>query len=287
MRVALATCAALPELTPDDRLLLAELRRRGTDCRPAVWDDDTVEWAAFDAVVVRSAWDYHLRAEAFLDWASMVQAAAVTLWNPAALLRANAHKSYLRSLQAAGVPVLPTRWVDRGARVDLAALLDEETWPEVVLKPAVSASAHRTVRLTRAEAEGPAGRQALQDLLATGDVLVQPYAAEIGEQGEWSFVFLGARYSHAVLKRPAAGDYRVQEEWGGSAVALPPPIGLLEQARRIADRIPPPWLYARVDGIDRAGTLVLMELELIEPHLFLAEDPQAPGRLADAVLAAR
>ena len=172
MRVALATCAALPELTPDDRLLLAELRRRGTDCLPAVWDDDTVEWAAFDAVVVRSAWDYHLRAEAFLDWASMVQAAAVTLWNPAALLRANAHKSYLRSLQAAGVPVLPTRWVDRGARVDLAALLDEDTWPEVVLKPAVSASAHRTVRLTRAEAEGSAGRQALQVLQPARTALV-------------------------------------------------------------------------------------------------------------------
>ena len=282
LSVALATCAAVPELTPDDGLLLEELRRRGASARAEVWDDAAVPWAGYDAVVLRSCWDYHLRLQAFVEWTARVEAAGATLWNPGALVRANAHKSYLRALAASGVAVLPTAWLPRGAGVDFAAVLADRGWDQAVVKPAVSASAHRTWRVARDAARS---RQAeLDTLLADGDVLVQDFAPEVAAEGEWSFVFLAGDYSHAVLKRPAAGDYRVQDEWGGTASASAPAPALVDQARRVAGTVPGRWLYARVDGIDRSGVLVVMELELIEPCLFLSRAETAPSRLADAIL---
>jgi glutathione synthase/RimK-type ligase-like ATP-grasp enzyme len=283
LRVALATCAAVPELTADDRLLLEELRRRGAQARAEVWDDPAVTWPAYDSVVVRSCWDYHLRLPAFLDWAARIEAAGSTLWNPLAILRANAHKSYLRELSAGGVAVLPTAWLPRGGATDLTTVLAGHGWEAAVVKPAVSASAHRTWRVTRG---GASSRQAdLEALLSEGDVLVQEFAPEVTARGEWSFVFLAGAYSHAVLKQPAAGDYRVQDEWGGTVSAAEPPPELVAQARRVASTVPGRWLYARVDGIDRSGVLLVMELELIEPHLFLSHAEGAAGRLADAIVA--
>jgi glutathione synthase/RimK-type ligase-like ATP-grasp enzyme len=282
LKIGLATCSRVPDLTADDRLLQDELRRRGAEARPVVWDDASIAWGALDRVVIRSCWDYHLRTPEFLCWLSSLEESRVPVWNPPALVRANVDKSYLRILAAAGVPVLPTSWLARGSRVNLAEVLDAQGWHDAVVKPAVSASAHRTWRASRPEALEQ--QPTLDALLAAGDVLVQSYAPEIGAAGEWSFVFLGGGFSHAVLKRPAAGDFRVQEEFGGQALALSPPSGLLEQARTVVARIDGPWLYARVDGIERDGTFILMELELTEPVLFLAKAPGAAPCLADAIM---
>jgi hypothetical protein len=284
LRIGLVTCAAVPELSPDDRLLAEALWERGVETRAQRWDDIRVDWTGFDAVVIRSAWDYHLRLREFLDWIDAMQVRGVRLWNPPDTVRANVHKSYLHRLAGEGVPVLPTRILERGSAFDLATLLAEEGWDEAVLKPAVSASAHRTMRVSRSSLVPVVGSSPVD--FADGDLLVQAYAPEVVEAGEWSFVFLGGEFSHAVLKRPAEGDYRVQEEWGGHAVDVPPPSDLVDQAKRIAARIPRPWLYARIDGVDRRGTLLLMELELIEPYLYLGRDPRAPARLAAAVMAA-
>jgi glutathione synthase/RimK-type ligase-like ATP-grasp enzyme len=122
-------------------------------------------------------------------------------------------------------------------------------------------------------------------MLEQGDALVQAFAPEIERSGEWSFVFFGGAFSHAVLKRPAPGDFRVQTELGGSAVPLDPPPALLDQAATVMGKVQGRWLYARVDGIERDGRLVVLELEMIEPFLFLGQDPQAPARFADAILA--
>jgi glutathione synthase/RimK-type ligase-like ATP-grasp enzyme len=280
--IGLATFAGEPALTEDDRLLAAELRRRGARAEALVWDDPAVRWAAFDRVVLRSCWDYHRRPAEFLAWIDRLEGEGVPVSNPPALVRANAHKSYLRDLQAAGVPILPTAWLPRGSRADLEAVLAERGWPEAVVKPAVSASAHGTWRTDRARARQD--QRLLDEMLERGEALVQPFAPEVARQGEWSFVFLGGGYSHAVLKRPAEGDFRVQTELGGRADALPPPPSLRGQAEAVLQRVEG-WLYARVDGIDREGTLVVLELELIEPFLFLADDPAAPSRFAEAILA--
>ena len=283
-RIALATYSKLPTLNDDDRLLVPALAALGVAAVPAVWDSDVVCWDEFQGVLIRSLWDYHLRPGEFLDWIARLERAPVAVWNPGDLLRWNHHKRYLQDLAAQGIATVPTRWLPRGEAADLRALLADAGWPEAVVKPAVSASAFGTWRTSTRTAIGEQSR--LDELLRRADVMVQPLLPEVAEAGEWSLVFLGRRFSHAVLKRPAPGDYRVQWEFGGSAVSATPAGHLIADAERVIAAAPGVPLYARVDGVEREGRLVLMELELIEPHLFLGWDNGAAGRLAEALRAA-
>lgn len=281
-RIALATYSKLPTLNEDDRLLVPALAALGVTAVPAVWHDAAVCWDEFHGVLIRSTWDYHLRAAEFLDWIARLERGGVRVWNPGALLRWNHHKRYLRDLAAGGgVATVPTRWLARGEPADLRALLFDAGWREAVIKPAVSASAFGTWRSSTETASGDQSR--LAALLSAGDVMVQPLLSEVGDTGEWSLVFLGGSFSHAVLKRPAARDYRVQWEFGGSAESHVPAGHLIAHAERVLAAVPGKPVYARVDGVERDGHLVLMELELIEPHLFLGWDAPAAGRLARAI----
>jgi glutathione synthase/RimK-type ligase-like ATP-grasp enzyme len=297
-RVALATYAALPALNDDDQLLLAALVHAGASAAPAVWDDPAVDWSRFDVVVVRSCWDYHLRHDAFLAWLSRVDASGARLVNPVALLRWNADKRYLRALERDGIALVPTAWVERVAHGTsapmLAALLAQRGWSEAVVKPAISASAHDTWRTSRVGAARDERR--FSELLATSraGVLVQPFVPEVALSGELSLVFLGGAFSHATLKRPAAGDFRVQWEHGGSADPVDPPRALVRDAESVlaaaarqSGVASHEVAYARVDGVERAGRLVLMELECLEPHLFLSYRVGAADDLARAVMEVR
>lgn len=247
-----------------------------------MWDAPDVAWTRFDRVVLRSVWDYHLRLSEFASWLDARARDGSALMNPPALVRWNLHKSYLDDLAAAGRPVIETVRVPRGDPPSLGALMQTRGWVQAVVKPAVSASAHRTFRVARADAL--AHEPELASILRDGDALVQPLAPEILTAGEWSFVFVADAFSHAVLKRAAAGEFRVQEEYGGHAEPGDPGAAVRAQAAAVLAAAPGRSTYARVDGIVRDGTFVLMELELIEPVLYLAEDPQAPDRLALAVL---
>jgi hypothetical protein len=282
VRIAFVTHAGLPGLSKDDLLAVEELRRRGATVEPAVWDDPGVRWSRYDRVVIRSCWDYHLRPGEFLAWLDRMEAEKIPLWNPAPVARGNVDKAYLADLAAAGIPVVPTAFLERGEAVDLGPLLDERGWTDVVIKPSVSASAFRTLRIGRGEEE--AARAELEEMAAASRVLIQPFLSEVQIRGEWSLMFLRGEYSHAVLKRPGAGDFRVQAELGGSATPEQPSPALVGQARAVVETIPGPWLYARVDGVEIGGTFTLMELELIEPSLFLAAGPRAPARFAEAIL---
>jgi hypothetical protein len=282
LRVALVTCAALPDLTRDDQLLRAALEARGAAVAPRIWDHE-VSWGDFDTVVLRSCWDYHRRLPEFLDWLFRMEALGVRLWNPAALVRANTRKSYLREWEAAGVRIAPTAWVEKGSQVLLSEILAAHAWPEAVVKPAVSASAYGTFRAS-IPVSAPSEAE-FRRLLGEGDVLVQPFLREVVDSGEWSFVYLGGAFSHAVLKRARAGEFRIQEEFGGLASPEAPGASLLEAAHQVAARIPEPWLYARIDAIEQGGELLLMELELIEPELYLRWGEGADVRLATLILA--
>src|SRR5437764_1128000 len=166
---------------------------------------------------------------------------------PGGLLRWNHPKRSLRDLAAGGgVATVPTRWLARGDEVDLPTLLADAGWREAVVKPAVSASAFGTWRTSTASASGDQAR--LDQMLSAGDVMVQPLLPEVSDAGEWSLLFLGRRFSHAVLKRPAPGDYRVQWEFGGSAVSAAPADHLIADAARVIAAVPGDPLYARVDG---------------------------------------
>jgi hypothetical protein len=280
-RIALATYSKLPTLNDDDGLLVPALAALGVTAVPAVWDSGAVCWDEFHGVLIRSTWDYHLRTPEFLEWIARLERAGLRVWNAGDLLRWNHHKRYLRDLAAHGIATVPTRWLVRGEAVDLRTLLADAGWREAVVKPAVSASAFGTWRAATETATQEQSR--LDELLSTADVMVQPLLPEVGAAGEWSLLFLGGRFSHAVLKRPAPGDYRVQWEFGGSAVSAAPAAHLIADAERAIAAAPGHPLYARVDGVDRGGRLVLMELELIEPHLFLGWDARATGQLARAL----
>jgi len=281
--IALATYAAAPDLAPDDRILQRALARRGADARALRWDTPA-DWAAFDAVVVRSCWDYHLRHAEFLAWIERVERTGAALHNPAPILRWNSDKRYLRDLERAGVDVVHTRWSDETPTVPtLAAVLAEEGWGEVVIKPAVSASAADTWRV-------PAGRSAewedrFRAMTARGPAMIQPFVPEVALRGEWSLVFIGGEFTHSVLKRPAPGDFRVQEEHGGSQEAHPADPGVVRAAAAALARVPGPTSYARVDGCVTGGKFQVMEVEVLEPTLYFTEGPHAAERLADLILA--
>lgn len=268
-------------MTADDLLAVEALRRRGAAVDPLLWDAPDGA-AGFDAVIVRSVWDYHLRPAEFLRWVDTLQQAGALLLNPPAVLRWNHHKSYLRELAARGVASVPTVWLERGVDANLGGVLADHGWDEAVVKPAISASAYETWVTSRASARADEVR--FRELSLAGDVLLQPIVPEVRSKGEWSLLFFGGSFSHAMLKRPREGDFRVQEELGGSAVRREPPAALVEQARLSLAAAPAPCLYARVDGVERDGRLVVMELELIEPVLYFGADDGAADRFAKACL---
>lgn len=283
--VALATFAAVPNLAPDDALLVPALAARGVKASAAVWEDPRVDWTAFDAVVIRSCWNYHLHAAAFFAWIDHLILAGVPLWNPPAVLRWNAEKTYLRELAARGVQIVPTRWIERGGATRLHEVLSTSGWDHAVVKPAVSASAYETWRTSMATAERDEIR--FRALVCNGRVLVQPFVPAITTEGEWSLVFLGGVFSHAMLKRARVGDFRVQAEHGGTAARRDPGPHVIAQAAEALRAGPfgmDEILYARVDGCIIGGELLVMEVELLEPTLYLGHHPAAPHRFAAALL---
>lgn len=280
MRIALATHRALPQLSEDDRLAAQELRAQGASAESAVWDSPLVDWTHYDAVVLRSTWDYHLRRGEFEKWLAHLDAVGAIVFNPTSLIRWNIDKHYLGDLSSRGVAVAETMFLERGDST-LDELFARLPWRDVVIKPTVSASGHETRRISveRATASAEWYRQ----LHSRIDLMIQPFFDEIVEQGEWSLVFIAGQYSHAVRKVAAAGEFKVQREHGGSLIAEQPRGPLVERAEAVTTLLPDGWLYARVDGFERAGSLIVTEVELIEPSLFLGHHPSAPRRFATAI----
>jgi glutathione synthase/RimK-type ligase-like ATP-grasp enzyme len=277
-RLALATSSKYPALTDDDRLLLAPLAKQGIQADSAIWDDPSYRWQDCAAVVIRSCWDYHLQPEKFLNWITRLEEERVPVFNAAPLVRWNANKSYLRDLDTRGIATVPTFWAEGNTPLSLKEKLRELGWSQAVVKPRISATAYRTQLVTDADTA-----QTLFDELRRGPgVMVQKFMPAITNEGEWSVVFFAGTFSHAVLKKPQAGDFRVQNDFGGSSNLADPPPRVLESASR-ALRAVDPTIYARVDGVVDEGRFLLMELELIEPALFLADHPAAPSRFADAI----
>lgn len=287
--VALATCAEFPSLDDDDRLLLPALEAVGIDAVPVVWTDVDVEWAAFDAVVVRETWDYHQCRDDFLSWTRSV-AATSRLHNAASLIAWNTDKHYLRDLAAAGVPVVPTEFWEPGD--DPAGWLPPAEAADVVVKPAVSAGSTDTARYPVYDVAGV--RAHLGRLLATGrSVMVQPYLTAVDDRGETALLFFGGEFSHAIRKGPLLQTGVDGERVAGLFLAeditpRTPTAVELDVARRVLGAIPGSFapLYARVDVVPGPdGAPLLLELELTEPSLFLAHAEGVADRLAAQIAA--
>ncbi|MEU9979511.1 hypothetical protein [Streptomyces sp. NPDC051014] len=274
-RVACVTCLEYAQLYEEDRPLLDALARRGIDAEPAVWDDPHIRWADFDLVLVRSPWDCHSRSAEFLHWYTTVSE-MTEIHNSLAVVRGNQHKGYLRTLEQQGAPVIPTAVVEKPS--DAPAVAAAQGWGEAVLKPATAMGGDGVYLLSEADTEA-------LEATFTGDWIVQPFLPRIREEGELSLIYINGKASHAVRKRPAAGEIRVHESRGGSHTPHPLNQELLEVGEAVIDAAAVRGeLVARVDLIrGRDGRLLLCELELTSPRVFFCHFPSAVDTLADAV----
>jgi hypothetical protein len=278
MDVTVLTYAKMPQLEPYDSPLMPALAALGLEAGIRAWDDPEFDWSTTKVAVVRSTWDSHLRREEFVAWAD--RAGRLTrLYNPPEVLRWNTHKSYLRGMEAQGIPFTPTVWVPPGSTVDLGSLLRERGWEALVLKPAVSAGALKTYRFPRSEL--PAAQAQLDALAAEAEVMVQPYLSAFEKEGERGYIFLDGTFSHAVRRPPGLADTPRSFQQPHLFEPLPHELRLAEQVLAAAGA---PLLYARVDvATDNEGRTCLQELEATEPSLFLSLDPSAAIRLAQAI----
>ena len=278
--VALATCSALPDLDPDDQLLLEALRSVGAHARPAVWDDQTVDWSAFDLVIVRNTWDYPPRRDEFLVWARRVPHLA----NPAEVIAWNTDKRYLAELAAAGIPVVRTSWLAPGDAIVLPPR------GRHVLKPSIGAGSLDAAAYTLHDAhEASLAREHVARLLGAGKtIMVQPYLELIEERGETGLMYAGDKFSHAVTKGAMLAQERGLEAGGlyrtETISPTQPTPEQLALGERVLAAIPggtDQLLYARVDLVpDANGEPVVIELELTEPSLFLGYGPGSAERFA-------
>ncbi len=273
--------ATLARGTDDDEpLLVAALEQAGARVEVVVWDDPEVDWSAADVTVIRSTWDYTMRRAEFLAWAGRIEP-LTTLANPAAVMAWNSDKTYLSELIAGGAPVVPTSFLHPG---DEAALPESG---EFVVKPTISAGSRHTARYAPSERDRAAVHA--RDLLEAGrTVMVQPYQAGVDEHGETALLFFGGRFSHAANKealleagRPAMADKIFALEKMAPATPTPAELEVAEQVLATMPFDRRDLLYARVDLVPGPDGPLLLELELVEPSLFL---PQAPPAQVDLLV---
>jgi glutathione synthase/RimK-type ligase-like ATP-grasp enzyme len=265
----------------DDRLVREAFERRGVPADNVSWADPSIDWSRYDVALVRSTWDYIDRPDDFVDALEAIERAGCRVLNPPDTIRWNHDKRYLLELARSGVPVVPTWPADAVRPSELAGWMREHGHAEVILKPVVGAAANGVVRVPVDGLDGVLGARRAEGRLA--DHLVQPLIDAVTTEGELSFIYLDGALSHAIRKLPAAGDFRVQTAFGGTFERISAAADDIAHAEAIRARIPFDPLYMRLDVVRHDGRLAVMEVELIEPVLYL-DQPEA-DRLVHATLA--
>ena len=299
-RIALATCSFLSSLNGDDAPLVPAFAERGVVAEPVVWDDPAADWAAYDLVLIRSTWDYSDRSREFVDWTRRVEQSS-RLLNPSTAVAWNIDKTYQRSLERAGLPVVPTIWLDPERNFDSRAI--HTRFPasgDFVIKPTISAGSRDTGRYSASEASSRAlAITHAKNLLHAGrHVMLQRYMRQVDTVGETAIIFIDGTFSHAVRKAPLLdGPFRAmtmdpplyRPEVMSARDASPAELDVAEHVMAALPGLVPgvegPLVYARVDLVpDNDGNPVLLELELAEPSLFFALAPATVDRLVSAVI---
>lgn len=283
-RAAFLTLSDPTGFVIDDDLAHAPLARRGWQVETLPWDHHGVDWRRYDRVVLRSTWDYQHHQEKFLATLAAIEAAGVPLDNGTDIVRWNMHKTYLRDLDARGVPTVPTLWREGLTPGALSPLFEELASDAAVIKPVTSGNAEGAYYLDRARAKAQATE--IEHYFARRPLMMQPFERGIVAEGEFSLIYFNGKLSHSILKVPKPGDFRVQEEHGAEILAVRPEPALVAAGNAAIAAIGEPLLYARADLVRHETGFRVMELELVEPAIYLRMDPGAPDRFADAVAAA-
>jgi glutathione synthase/RimK-type ligase-like ATP-grasp enzyme len=258
---------ASPTAENEDDTLLNFLKEKGLSIEKVIWNDKDVLWENYNLAILKSPWDYFDLIEDFYNWLAMLQSKNVKLLNPIEIVKWNADKHYLKDIAQAGLNVAQSIFLNKGENINLTNYIEVFNGEPFIVKPCVSGGSKNTFKVDLANAEEI--NQKLKTLLTEEDFIIQPFIKEIETEGEWSFLFFGGKFSHCLLKKAKNGDFRVQHYLGGSIHPQNPPQHLLQSAQQYVDEFAADCLYARVDGIEVKGNFVLMELELIEPYLFL------------------
>lgn len=256
------------ESVPDEDVILeAILDEFGYSYQFEVWSDLTVDWTFYDLLLIKSPWDYFDKYEAFLLWLDKVESLGIPTLNKIETVRWNSDKRYLQDIHAKGFPIVPTYFLEKGEwseEIDFFEYFNKEI---LIVKPTVSGGSKNTLKIGKEDWENK--KDELQKLLQVEGFMVQPFVDQIALEGEYSYLYFNGKFSHAVLKSPKPGEFRVQHFFGGEIkTSIPTPEQLASIDRLIAS-FASETLYARVDGVWVEGIFYLMELELIEPYLFL------------------
>jgi hypothetical protein len=257
----------------EDQLLSSILTQEGVSHEIVAWSDPQVVWSRFTTLLIKSTWDYFDYYPAFLNWIAEIQQLQIPVLNSLETILWNSSKRYLLEIEQKGYPVIAGMILEKGKPVHMAQIQEKiksEIW---VVKPLVSGGAKNTLKIPVSEWKKFVPQ--VQALVEEEDFLVQPFVPEVAEVGEYSLIFFNQVLSHAVLKTPAKEDFRVQHYFGGTIQTIEPSSKMLESCQSLVQKFAPDSLYARVDGVLIAGEFHLMELELIEPYLFLGLADQA------------
>jgi glutathione synthase/RimK-type ligase-like ATP-grasp enzyme len=281
MKIALLTCEKLPDLTPQDRPLIAQLARHDITATAVIWDDPSINWNDFDYLVFRNTWDYFEKETEFNLWLDQIEKLGIKTLNPIAIIKQNKHKFYLREMEQQGIKILPTRFIDKTTNLNLKELMPSH-WKKAVLKPAFSAGSYLTEVFEATDIEKI--NTQYKTIASKKDLLLQQFMPEIQTVGETSFIFFNKKFSHAVNKKPVPGDFRIQVQFGGIYRLTHPNDELIAKAQKIVDTFTGKLLYARVDGIVIDNELHLMEVECIEPDLYFNLSEGSLERFVNAIV---
>jgi glutathione synthase/RimK-type ligase-like ATP-grasp enzyme len=273
MHIAFVTYRDKPDFAPDDQYLVQYLQKKNITIAPVVWDDPEADWLAWDAVIIRSTWDYYKRPVEFSAWLKRIEGSGCKIFNPTSVMRWNMNKKYFIRFSEEGILLPSFEFLSQNTSVQLNQLMNKKQWKKAVVKPAISAGSFNTWVTTSESAV--ADQPTISSQITNGDIIVQKFMDEILTDGEISLLFFNKEFSHAVRKNAKPGDFRIQTQFGGTVTPITPDAKVLRQATDIVGRIKEPLLYARVDGIESQGNFYLMELELIEPVLYVNNNDQA------------
>lgn len=281
MKIALLTCEKLPELTTYDQQLIPELAKANITATAVIWDDKNVDWNDFDYLVFRNTWDYFEKEAQFNLWLDHIEKSGIRTLNSLDVIKNNKHKFYLREMEKQGVKIIPTVFIDKTDELDLHKIIPSH-WKKAVIKPAFSAGSYQTEVFELAEIEKI--NTEYKSIASQKELLLQEFMPEIQTLGETSFIFFNKKFSHAVNKKPVAGDFRIQVQFGGQYTLVEPSPILIDKAQKIVNTFNGDLLYARVDGIVIENELHLMEVECIEPDLYFNLSAGSLQRFVNAIV---
>ncbi|GGE50336.1 glutathione synthetase-like protein [Pedobacter psychrotolerans] len=266
--------------TEDERLLVF-LQAKGLNIELVIWNDPLINWENYQLAILKSPWDYFDLIDDFHTWLDQLEKKGVKLLNPIDIVRWNTDKQYLKEIENAGLPITPCVFVNKEVKINLEDFFGILNTDRLIVKPCVSGGAKNTFSVTVDNVKEI--NKELHHLIQKENFIIQPFLKEIIENGEWSFIFFNGVYSHSLIKKAKAGDFRVQPAHGGSVHPQNPNQEMIDTASKYVKLFAKNCLYARVDGTFVNDKFLLMELELIEPFLFLNTDLQNYDRYYNAL----